>query len=187
MQNDEPTALQATYSDLKIIKTRGAFQLIFELPLENFNDAMAVLGGAPRPDREVWVAIARLNPSLARQDAPPQLTGHAVEALPPPPPHAATLESAKPKPKVKRSWFDLPAVQRASMRCDDHRFWGWLHAIGRTPEASEAATLDYVRRIAAGSRSNLGKNGFEKEIEAWDKVDHAYANHLDRQMFDSMR
>ena len=28
MRNDEPTALQATYSDLKIIKTRGAFQLI---------------------------------------------------------------------------------------------------------------------------------------------------------------
>jgi hypothetical protein len=187
MNEDENAALQATYSDLKIIKTRDSFQLIFEMPLAEFNHAMAVLGGAPRPDGEVWVAIARLNPSLSRVAPPPQITASPVPGLPPPkaPKAALTLENAKPKPK--RSWFDMPAVQRASMRCEDHRFWSWLCAIGRTPEDSGEATLEYVRRIAGGSRSNLGKQGFDKETEAWDKVDRAYAGHLERQLIDSMR
>lgn len=187
MNEDENAALQATYSDLKIIKTRDSFQLIFEMPLAEFNHAMAVLGGAPRPDGEVWVAIARLNPSLSRVDTAPQIPPPAAVRLPPPgaPKAALTLENAKPK--VKRSWFDMSAVQRASMRCEDHRFWGWLCAIGRTKEASEVETLEYVRRISGGSRSNLGRNGFERETEAWDKVDRAYAAHLERQMIDSMR
>lgn len=187
MTSNTPSALQATYSDLKIIKTRDSFQIIFEMPLAEFNHAMAVLGGAPRPDGEVWVAIARLNPSLSRTEDPPQISSATVVGLPPPKAAktALTLESAKPK--QKRSWFELSAVQRASMRCEDHRFWSWLCAIGRTSEASEAATLEYVRRISGGSRSNLGRNGFDKETEAWNKVDHAYANHLERQMIDSMR
>jgi hypothetical protein len=187
MNEEDNAALRATYSDLKIIKTRDSFQIIFEMPLAEFNHAMAVLGGAPRPDGEVWVAIARLNPNLARAEATPQIQAHPVAGLPPPraPKAALTLENAKPK--TKRSWFDMSAVQRASMRCDDHRFWGWLCAIGRTKEASESATLEYVRRISGGSRSNLGRNGFEKETEAWDKVDRAYAGYLERQMIDSMR
>ena len=188
MNENDNAALQATYSDLKIIKTRDSFQIIFEMPLSEFNHAMAVLGGAPRPDGEVWVAIARLNPSLSRAEAAPQIEAAPVVGLPPPRETSKTaLTLDNPKPKVRRSWFELSAVQRASMRCEDHRFWGWLHAIGRTPEASEAATLDYVRRIAGGSRSNLGRKGFDKETEAWDKVDRAYAGHLERQMIDSMR
>jgi hypothetical protein len=186
MTEDVPSALQATYSDLKIIKTRDSFQIIFEMPLAEFNSAMAVLGGAPRPDREVWVAIARLNPTLSRQEAAPQVLAHPVAAAAlPRPKSAVTLDNAKPK--AKRSWFELPAVQRASMRCEDVRFWGWLFDIGRIKEVSEVETLEYVRRIAGGSRSNLGKNGFDKETEAWDKVDRAYAGHLERQMIDSMR
>jgi hypothetical protein len=194
MTDDTPSALQATYSDLKIIKTRDSFQIIFEMPLAEFNSAMAVLGGAPRPDREVWVAIARLNPTLSRAETAPEIQAHPVAAALPAPKPAVTLDNPKSaptlnsaKPKPKRSWFELSAVQRASMRCEDHRFWGWLCAIGRTQEASEAATLEYVRRIAGGSRSNLGRKGFDKETEAWDKVDRAYAGHLERQMIDSMR
>ena len=187
MTQEPASALQATYSDLKIIKTRDSFQIIFEMPLAEFNHAMAVLGGAPRPDGEVWVAIARLNPSLSRAEAAPQIQTAAVVGLPPPREAKAPLTLENPKPKARRSWFELSAVQRASMRCEDHRFWGWLHAIGRTKEVSEEETLEYVRRIAGGSRSNLGRKGFEKETEAWDKVDRAYAGHLERQMIDSMR
>lgn len=198
MTQEPESVLQATYSDLKIIKTRDSFQIIFEMPLAEFNHAMAVLGGAPRPDGEVWVAIARLNPTLSRVETAPQITAPPVPAppvagLPPPKPAkeakaakaALTLEDAKPK--VKRSWFEMSAVQRASMRCEDHRFWGWLHDIGRINEASEVETLAYVRRISGGTRSNLGRKGFEKETGAWDKVDHAYAGHLERQLIDSMR
>ena len=187
MTHEPASALQATYSDLKIIKTRDSFQIIFEMPLAEFNHAMAVLGGAPRPDGEVWVAIARLNPSLSRAETPPQIQAAPVAGLPPPREAKAALTLENPKPKVRRSWFELSAVQRASMRCEDVRFWGWLHDIGRIKEVSEVETLAYVRRIAGGSRSNLGRKGFEKETEAWDKVDRAYAGHLERQLIDSMR
>ena len=190
MNEEDNAALRATYSDLKIIKTRDSFQIIFEMPLAEFNHAMAVLGGAPRPDGEVWVAIARLNPSLSRVQAAPQIQAAPVVGLPPPreaKAAKAALTLDNPKPKVRRSWFELSAVQRASMRCEDHRFWSWLLDIGRIKEASDVETLEYVRRIAGGSRSNLGRKGFERATEAWDKVDRAYAAHLERQLIDSMR
>ena len=195
LNDDEPAALQATYSDLKIIKTRGSFQLIFEMPLSDFNHAMAVLGGAPRPDQEVWVGIARLHEHLSRQASPPLIAGQATslpappqpspQAAPAPPQDALTLETAGAK--ARRTWGELPAVQRACMRCQDHRFWTWLHAIGRIAQPGEAETLDYVRRISGGSRGNLGQNGFEKETENWNTVDRAFAKHLDQQLVDSMR
>ncbi len=182
MSEDTPAALQATYSDLKIIKTRGSFQLIFEMPLEGFNHAMAVLGGAPRPDQEVWVGIARLHESLERiAPAPDQKqieagqSGQSQRSLPP------------PDTAPKRTWFDLAPTQRASMRCEDHRFRAWLKQIGRIEDATEELTVDYVRRIAGGSRSNLGKSGFDKETVSWETVDRAFAAHLEKQLIDRMR
>lgn len=52
-------ALQATYADIKTVKTRGVCQIVLEMPIEGMSDAIALLG-APVPGNEVWVAIARL-------------------------------------------------------------------------------------------------------------------------------
>jgi hypothetical protein len=57
---DNRAALTASYSDFKLIKTRMCIQLIFEIPLEQANQALEVLGGMPNPASECWVAIARL-------------------------------------------------------------------------------------------------------------------------------
>lgn len=54
------TILQATYSDLKFIKTRKVWQIICEVPLEHFDKVNAALG-SPNPEFEKWVAIAPLN------------------------------------------------------------------------------------------------------------------------------
>lgn len=69
--------LQATYSDLKTVKTRSVCQLILELPIEALTDVVALLG-APVPGNEVWVAVARLRgkqeaPHVASEDEPPQM------------------------------------------------------------------------------------------------------------------
>ena len=52
--------MQGTYSDFKIIKSRNVAQVIIEIPLEIANDFISMFG-VPRPDEEIWVAIAELN------------------------------------------------------------------------------------------------------------------------------
>jgi hypothetical protein len=56
-----PAAIKATFSDFRLIKSRKIAQVILELPIEEGDKALEALGGLPRPDREAWVGIARLN------------------------------------------------------------------------------------------------------------------------------
>ena len=121
------TAFKAAYSDLKIVKTRGVAQLILEIPLEQADAALEVLGGVPRPDREVWCAVARL-----AKDAP--------------------AEPVQPEePAKKRRPFDsLPLPQQAALICKDQRFQGWCNA------DSEGEAIEYVRRhCGVSSRADL--------------------------------
>jgi hypothetical protein len=50
---------QATYSDLKVVKSRGQFQIILEAPLEQMARFVEMFG-APVPGAEIPVALARL-------------------------------------------------------------------------------------------------------------------------------
>ena len=57
-----------TYSDFKIIKTRGVFQVHIEMPLEGAPDFISKFG-LPNPSAEIMVAVARLNTaSLGREE-----------------------------------------------------------------------------------------------------------------------
>lgn len=57
--------IQATYADLKTVKTRGVCQIVLEMPIEGMAEAFSLLG-APVPGNEVWVAVARLrSPEVA--------------------------------------------------------------------------------------------------------------------------
>lgn len=60
---EEPAAFTATYSDLKVVRTRQVVQFIFEVPLEAADHAINVLGGMPSPMQERWFAIARMDNS----------------------------------------------------------------------------------------------------------------------------
>ena len=51
--------ISGTYSDWKLIKTRGVVQIVIEVPLENWRQAVDLLG-MPNPSEEVHVAVARL-------------------------------------------------------------------------------------------------------------------------------
>jgi hypothetical protein len=166
VSNNHNDVLQATYSDLKIVKTRKVFQVVVEIPLEQFNHAMEVLGGAPLPDREVWLAIARLNPESLPQPSPSSVH-------PPGPPSPAHQYP-------RRAWSELSPAERAGICCREVEFQYWLKLINRIPLATEAEATAYVQRIAGGSRSNLGKPGFEKETSQWETIDLAYARHLSR-------
>lgn len=87
-------AFECTFSDWRLIKTRGVVSISFEVPIEKADVAYKVLGGMPDHSSEKWFAIARLNP-----------------------------KSADPKERPeKKSWQEMPPVQQAGMLCDDPLF-----------------------------------------------------------------
>jgi len=57
---DKPAAFSAAYVDWKVIKTRGAVQIVFEVPIEAAGHAYNVLDGMPTFGEEKRFAIARL-------------------------------------------------------------------------------------------------------------------------------
>ncbi len=94
------TAIRATYSDLKLVKTRKVLQLIFEVPIEEADNALRVLGGMPRADAETWVGIALITEEAA----------------------------ARPTGKPRKAWGETPLVQQAGIRCNDVEFQQWVAA-----------------------------------------------------------
>jgi hypothetical protein len=60
-------AIQGTYADFKIIKSRNVAQFIVEVPLEYANEAVALFG-LPDPTTEKWVAVAALRETAIIQD-----------------------------------------------------------------------------------------------------------------------
>ena len=96
-------AIRATYSDLKLVKTRKVLQLIFEVPIEEADNALRVLGGMPRADAETWVAIAPIT-------------------------EEAATRAPTPADKPRKSWGETPLVQQAGIRCNDVEFQQWVAA-----------------------------------------------------------
>jgi hypothetical protein len=110
------TAFRAAYADLKIVKTRGVCQVILELPLEQADAALEILGGVPRPDREVWCGVARLD-----------MKAPAVPAQPEEP------------AKERTPFHKLPLVKQAGILAKDARFQMW--ACGIWEEETAAAFI----------------------------------------------
>lgn len=179
----------ATYADLKIIKTRGVVQVVFELPLHSFNRAVGVLDGAPLPNVETWVGVVRLTREAAKAILDAQAQEESSGKTPPQgQPAAEQQDQDQDQQRRKRQWWDLPPAQRAAMNCRDVRFQNWLHDQGYIPLATEAEAVTYVRkRVSAGQRSNLGKPGYEDQTAAWEELDHEYHNFLQRQRDEAAR
>jgi hypothetical protein len=58
---DSPAAIRGTFSDFRLIKGRKCAQIICEIPIEEADAALSVLGGIPQPASERWIALAPLN------------------------------------------------------------------------------------------------------------------------------
>ena len=105
-----PAAFKATYSDWRLVKTRGVVQVIFEVPLADSNDAYEILGGMPNASNETWFGIAALKVQQpqevpeSRQDDP---------------------QSTDPDGD-RRIWRDVQPSAQAAMRCDQPEFWAFL-------------------------------------------------------------
>lgn len=88
------TAIRATFSDFKLIRTRKVAQLVMEVPLEQANAALKALGGVPQAETEQWVGIA----PIQGDDAP------------------------APAEKPRRRFSEMSRAQQAGMMCADLQF-----------------------------------------------------------------
>lgn len=154
----KPAALRATYSDLKLIKTRQCVQIVFEVPLADFDAAYEVLGGMPNTANERWFGIA----ALKEVQTPGQIA---------------------PSPdRAKRDWPDLQPSQQAGIRCSEPIFAAFLRETYSDEwfEGSQDAA-ECVRLICAvESRSMLNDGPFrviwhqlDEQYQAWKVAEHA--------------
>ena len=112
-----PKVIKATFSDWRPVKGRKVLQMVFEVPLEQTNEVLSMLG-APMPDKETWVAIALLD--LRKFDAQGNLP---VE------------------PKTRRPFCELPYPQQAAIKSQDLKFQLFMSdtAIGKECEDTAEA------------------------------------------------
>src|SRR4051794_3311196 len=96
--SDQPAAIQATFADFRLIKGRKQAQLVLEIPIEEADNALAVLGGIPQPQSDCWVAVARLN----------------------------GVAKPEPVPKEKQKWDDVRLSMQAGKRCGEKAFQEFL-------------------------------------------------------------
>lgn len=139
----KPSAIQATYADMKLVRTRSCAQLVFEIPIEQAPAAIEAFG-VPLPGKEVWCAIARLD----------------------------TTKAASESEKPAKKWDELPLPQQAAMRCSEKPFLGFLlDTVARDKGALDAnSAADVVRRhCGVTSRADIGKT--EASALAWRKMD----------------
>lgn len=125
-----PAAIKGTFSDFKIIRGRKVAQLVIEIPLEEADAALTVLGGLPRPDAERWLAIARLDASKA-QESPA---------------------------KERRAFCDLPMSQQAALKSNDPAFQRFMNTRSEEECATSIKNFCIVKSrkdIIDGERSGL--------------------------------
>lgn len=142
-------AFQATYADWRLIKTRKCVQIVLEVPLEQADQAYAVLGGMPMPAAETWCAVARLVPQ--------------AEAAPDKP--AAARKPVAPEKRL---------AQQAAIVCGEPAFWRFLEAEHNCQHIADkddaAAALRSLCNVA--SRSEIVRG--TPAGDAWDRLYGAY-------------
>src|ERR1700678_3123742 len=121
---------KATFLDFKNIKTRKVLQLIFEVPAEEADAAMAVLGGIPRSDKERWVAVARLDPTKSVSEAP-----------------EAPKTVSQPSERERQKWMTMPPAKQAAIRCNDPVFRQFIKEMKNANCAFGLSSAEAVREL----------------------------------------
>lgn len=161
---DHPVVL-ASFEDVKRVKTRKTWQLIFEVPEERYDAAIHVLGGSPQSGSDRWVGIARVDEKLA-------LVGPTDDSA------AATVDT---KFKAKRPWDEVSPREQACIRCNEPAFGLWLHEYlgGDDPDFPvEQAVKNYC---GVTSRSELNTSAAGEAN--WRRLDEEYQDYIGQQRY----
>lgn len=123
-----PAAFTASFADFRLVKGRKVAQIVVEVPIEQADHALEVLGGVPRPDAERHVAVARI------QIPPGATTGAATGSAAADHPHPPERSAAPGGAKRERT---LP--EKIGIRCADKRFQKWTAEYVGWPAAATSA------------------------------------------------
>ena len=143
-----PAAFKATYSDWKLVKTRGVVQVIFEVPLADSDTAYEILGGMPDYANERWFGIAALRNGQPIIDAPEE--------------------------KQSKSWRELQPSAQAGIRCAEPLFWAFLREeLKMRDEGSADNAASFVRDYCkVNSRAHFNTNPAAKAV--WQSLDNQF-------------
>lgn len=125
--------IQGTYSDFKTVKSRKVLQIIVEVPIENMQQALNVLG-APNPHAETHVAIAPLKP-----------------------------EATEGKPTVVEGKQPAPLAQKIAILCQDQVFIRFLNERVNWVHDQYTAAECIRKCCQVQSRSEIENNQQAKE------------------------
>lgn len=164
------TAFRATYSDWKLIKTRGVVQVVMEVPLADADAAYDVLGGMPVHGKERWFGIAALKSPAEEARATPDQDS---------PPKHSHPDRAR---REKMDWRDMQPAAQAGIRCNDPVFWRFLHEEHHLASQTKDYAENAVRNICGvTTRADLGTNHkarviwkqLDDQFQAWKALEHA--------------
>ena len=158
-------AFKATYSDWKLIKTRGVVQVVMEVPLSEADAAYQILGGMPDFSSERWFGVAPLKKMMPHPTKRSVQTGHNNA---PPQPAEPDRHSAGAK---RMDWRELQPAAQAGIRCADPVFEAFLRE--RYADDFMACEYDAAEVVRAlchiRSRTELGTNHKARVI--WKQLD----------------
>jgi hypothetical protein len=117
--------IQADFSSFRPVNGRRILQLVFEIPIENGEEALRMLG-MPRPGENRWCAIALLDLK------PKQAEGQVSEA------------NGSPK-----KWSEMKRSQQAWLLCEDPAFWSYFDV------KTEDTIIDTARTAATKLRAHF--------------------------------
>lgn len=189
----EPRIIRADYASWRPVTGRKVLQLIFEIPLEETELAMKMLG-VPMPGESKWCAVALLeNGSPASGNGAgthtttPRQSGNS---------DAATTQHGERQThitantaavgtsetqKERRAFTSLPLSQQAAMRCGDRQFIDFLTAT-YTDLPDDFDPADALREIClVGSRKEFDQGG--EGAMRWAQVERRYQSWLTDQRY----
>jgi hypothetical protein len=162
----KPAAIKGSFADFRLVKTRKLAQVVIEIPIEEADHALTVLGGLPRSDGERWVAIARLTKAGAdRPSNPADNLG------------SDTSTPIKASPATKR---ERTPAERAAFLCTLPEFRKWYGA-----PTEEAAAHQMRAECGVSSRAQITTN--PDAHEAFKRIEDAFHRRNDPPPHDGSR
>jgi hypothetical protein len=159
------TAFRAEFVEIQQVKTRSVYKIVLEIPAEQADAALAVLGGVPKPGAQVWVAVAR----LVQPDGARSANSEESEVAVLPRPAPSDLDEMV-RMNQETGQYDQPAHNpldktqgerirtRAVMLCKDRKFQEWICGADPEEDMENEATYALKRETGIQSRAELATN-----------------------------
>lgn len=152
MNTSRAHLIEGTFADIKSVKTRGVAQIVIEIPIQNAEHAIRLLG-YPQPATEVHVAIARLKNGDGAIEEP--------------------AEPETPKQRLR----DKSVGQQAALCCKDAVFRAYLREAFRAAVDTKGEAASWIRDyFLVPSRADIPADQwkeFHDGYTAWKALERA--------------